>query len=254
MITAHLDTSSLFQLCRVNRFFRSFAQPRLVSHAQQITMRLWIHQPHMVSHKPLDFRWSSFDIQSNKMIFEPQDPAASMTLQSALPPPQIDGCTILIKISNTRRIYSISYKNRVVTVPIEENASRTAGYQPPLCPGDGGSTAYDCAWNFSYHVSSDTVHRLTPVSFECDTGLLDPEVLISSSREKVVVSSPPSESTAQEKTQEELQHDSRKKAAMAASSSQSASALSPSSLPPYLSQITIYAYDTITSLFHALHA
>ncbi|KAI9490922.1 hypothetical protein BDB00DRAFT_835976 [Zychaea mexicana] len=244
LVLANVDTDTLFKLCRVNRLLRALAQPRLISHAQQITMRLWINQPHVVSHKPIDFTWSACDTDNNRMVFEPQD-NTTMTLQTALPPPQIDGCTVLIKVHNTRRIYSISYKDRIVPVPIQPSQQHTiitTDYESAT----GNSSmdvedAYACGWSLSYDVHDDSrspaIKYLHARSFACDTDLLDPQVLIASSREKVVVSLPESTTTSTTSTTSEDSHDEKKKMMMQ-------NGIAPS--PSWLSRIV---NDTMVSFY-----
>ncbi|ORZ01194.1 hypothetical protein BCR43DRAFT_486515 [Syncephalastrum racemosum] len=165
-------------------------------------MRLWIHQPNLVSHKPLDFRWKACN--EDKMVFEPQD-ANVMTLQSVTCP-QIDGCTVLIKVNETRRIYSISYKDRIIPVPLQHPAGMT-GYDAVQ---QNEEDAYGCAWRLNYDVRDENggrIKRFVPRSFECDVNLLNPEVLMASSREKVVVSTPaPPPLSEEEKHQKEQEH------------------------------------------------
>ncbi|KAI9268054.1 hypothetical protein BDA99DRAFT_535572 [Phascolomyces articulosus] len=223
LIITHVDTDTLFKLCRVNRLLRALAQPRLVNHAQQITMRLWIHQhPTAGPQKPLDFICSGCDIENNRMVFEPsRDTTSSLTLQTALPPPKIDGCTVLIKVNHTRRIYSISYKDRIVPVPLDQTIT---GHTPTF---DTSSTniedAYGCGWQLAYTIQEDArtpaIRYLQPQSFTCDTDLLDPQVLISSSREKVVVSLPEQQqqnnaANKDTKKEQEEAHDEKKKMMM----------------------------------------
>ncbi|KAI7884187.1 hypothetical protein K492DRAFT_234912 [Lichtheimia hyalospora FSU 10163] len=179
MVLSHLDTSALFRLCHVNQYLRTLAQPRLFHHAQQVTMRLWICQPHVVSHKPIDFVWSHCDSEHNRMVFIPQQDEAVLPLQPALPPPQIDGCTVLFKVGNSKRIYSISYKNRVVSVPvdIEENEVVYKGDTD-----NDHDLSYTCGWKLRYNVQQQQQQQrkaVVPCSFECDMDLLDPQVLSS---------------------------------------------------------------------------
>ncbi|KAI8145526.1 hypothetical protein BJV82DRAFT_604056 [Fennellomyces sp. T-0311] len=234
LVLAHVDSDTLFKLCRVNRLLRALAQPRLMSHAQQITMRLWIHQPHVVSHKPIDFGFSHCD--NDRMVFAPQE-ASPMMLQTALPPPQIDGCTILIKVSNTRRIYSISYKDRMVAVPVQQG-QHVAEYVSNSDARGYVEDAYQCGWHVAYTIIDDAhnpmLKRLVPQSFACDTDLLDPQVLIASSREKVVVSLPEPVPETQD------QHDEKKKM-MEAAAHQAA--------PSWLSRIV---NDTMASFYQWL--
>ncbi|KAI7857064.1 hypothetical protein BDC45DRAFT_603636 [Circinella umbellata] len=237
LIIAHVDTETLFKLCRVNQLLRALAQPRLINHAQQITMRLWIHQHPLVSNKPLDFTFSSCG-DNNRMLFEPsRDAPTSLTLQAALPPPQIDGCTILIKVHNTRRIYSISYKDCLVPVPLEQNIT---GYKSSENVDVDG--AYGCGWNFSYTIRDDdrtsAIKYLYPKSFSCDTDLLDPQVLISSSSEKV-------EQQQQPKEEEKVEsHDEKKKMMMMQDNEDVNSS----------SWVTKIVNDTMTSFYRWLSA
>lgn len=180
MVLSHLDTSALFRLCHVNRYLRALAQPRLFHHAQQVTMRLWICQPHVVSHKPIDFVWSHCDSERNRMVFVPQQDEAVLPLQPALPPPQIDGCTVLVKMGNSKRIYSISYKDRVVSVPVDIDSTKE---NQVVYKGDKDGEqdlSYACGWKLRYNVQQQQQRKaVVPCTFECDMDLLDPQVLSS---------------------------------------------------------------------------
>lgn len=251
IILSYLDTSALFRLCRVNRLLRALAQPHLIAHAEQITMRLWICQSSIVAHKPLDFRWSACNADDNKMEFIPQDPDTSLTLQTALPPPQIDGCTVLIKVNSTRRIYSISYKNKIVPVPVDQS-SHHAGYD---ATGADDMTAYSCSWQLLYDVydepSNPAIKRLVPRAFACDTDLLDPQVLVASSREKVVTSVPEQSATLPKESESDIEK--KKKAAMEAAAANKDSAHHSLYFYPFTS-LTQSVYNTFASLLQQLYA
>ena len=241
LILAHVDTETLFKLCRVNQLLRALAQPRLINHAQQITMRLWIHQHPLASNKPLDFTFSSCG-DNNRMVFEPaRDAPTSLTLQIALPPPKIDGCTILIKVHNTRRIYSISYKDQLVPVPLQQNVT---GYESSGNVDVDG--AHGCGWDIFYNIQDDdrtpAIKYLYPKSFSCDTDLLNPQVLMSSSSEKVEQQQSPKE----EETEES--HDEKKKMMMMMMMMQGNEDV------PSSSWLTRIVNDTVASFYQWLSA
>ncbi|KAI9312685.1 hypothetical protein BX666DRAFT_2030993 [Dichotomocladium elegans] len=189
MVLSLLDTTTLFRLCHVSQLFRSLAQPLLFEHASQVTMRLWVCQPGLLAHKPIDFGWSHCDQVAHQMVFSPLDPsAATLTLQKSLPPPRIDGCTVLIKVGSAKRIYSISYKHRVIPVPVD---STSAAYsRVTLCGQQEEEEAYyGCAWKFTYAIrdTSPSCRQLIPSAFTCDVDLLDPYILTSPASRDMVI-------------------------------------------------------------------
>ncbi|KAI9482502.1 hypothetical protein BDB00DRAFT_879141 [Zychaea mexicana] len=185
-IFTFVDSSSLFQLCQCSRLFRTLAFPRLTSqHMSRATIRLWIEQPGMVGHKPMDFEWSDFDKERGKLVFtaKPDQHYHTFNKKKSSEAPVIDGLTVLSTgDKGDRRIHSVSYK-KAAAVP----ASLTVKQNELTCVSYPGSsskkdTAYACAWQLRYGVQeqqqqSSSTCTIVPKTFECDLDLLDPTVL-----------------------------------------------------------------------------
>ena len=141
-------------------------------------IRLWIEQPGLVSHKPIDFEYAGYDKDCSKLIF-----TAKQSQQQSFPSselPVIDGLTVLSKDDNgSRRIHSVSYKNAAaVPVPINTKQSeKTMISYPGSSDRKQRRTAYSCAWQLEYSAVTGPTHTIIPKTFECDLDMLDPSVL-----------------------------------------------------------------------------
>ncbi|KAI8374747.1 uncharacterized protein BYT42DRAFT_577515 [Radiomyces spectabilis] len=168
-IFIYVDASTLYKLIRVCRLFRLLAQPRLKAYAQRVTVRLWIYQSNWIAHKPFDFEWTAYNALRGTVMFSPMREPVSLKFNSCLPPPQIDGCTMLVRDCQSCSIYSISYNDKV-TVTLAGQGVRTAGYSP--------SAKNDYSWQLVYDIDpisgADSIQRIRPQSLECDLNLLDP--------------------------------------------------------------------------------
>ncbi|KAI8145901.1 hypothetical protein BJV82DRAFT_576899 [Fennellomyces sp. T-0311] len=178
-IFTFVDNSSLFQLCRCSRLFRLLAFPRLtLQHMSCAKIRLWIEQPGLVSHKPMDFEYSGYDKERSKLIFSTKQ-QQQQSFQSS-ESPVIDGLTVVSKDDNgNRRIHSVSYKN-AAAVPVPVNTKqdeRTSVTYPGSNDQEQQRTTYSCAWELEYDVVSEPTCTIVPKTFECDLDLLDPSVL-----------------------------------------------------------------------------
>lgn len=186
-IFSFADTPSLFQLCRTCRYFRSIAMPRLVAgHIARTMIRLWIEQPGVAAHKPIDFVWHSSS--TGRLVFSLKEQPSSMLLlfkPKASEAPRITGCTVVLRHhGNNMTIYSISYSanDDIVLVPVSSSSSTS-----PLlfCEYDGkrcNDDAYDCGWRMYYGLEEEEeckkkTCRLVPKRLECDVELLDPRLL-----------------------------------------------------------------------------
>ncbi|KAI7859761.1 hypothetical protein BDC45DRAFT_161145 [Circinella umbellata] len=190
------DNSSLFQLCRCSRLFHALAFPRLTSqHMSHSKIRLWIEQPGLVGHKPMDFEWFNYDRERGKLVFTARKNSTAHQQQltfntdssSSSEAPIIDGLTIVLSPSGMedRRIHSVSYKKAVVmptSLPIKQQQEMDYSVQ---YPGNSNNyeenkrTAYSCAWQLQYQVIQKEPSSciIIPKTFECDLDLLDPNVL-----------------------------------------------------------------------------
>ena len=191
-----VDNSSLFQLCRCSRLFHALAFPRLTSqHMSHSKIRLWIEQPGLIGHKPMDFEWLNYDKERGKLVFTARKQQHTFnSTSSSSEAPIIDGLTIVLSPSGMedRRIHSVSYKKAVV-IPTSLSIKQSQQQEMTLFvmyPGNNNNdsnnnyqqnkrTAYSCAWQLQYQVIQQEPSSciIIPKTFECDLDLLDPNVL-----------------------------------------------------------------------------
>ncbi|KAG0170435.1 hypothetical protein DFQ30_002507 [Apophysomyces sp. BC1015] len=174
----YADIATLFKLFQVCRLFCAIVQPRILSYVKQITVRLWVFQPYVVAHKPLDFKWTCWG-KNGKQIFEASEPITSATSflsTSASCLPQIDGCTLLVR--KTRQIYSMSYA-KTVHLPICDVGPWQRVSHKIAKPSCNDDIAFGRQWDLWYDIDEvdHQEKRLNPRQFECDIELFDPDIM-----------------------------------------------------------------------------